>query len=443
MNMPTMLDRGKQALAKLAIEPEWEAKFEANSYGFRPGRSGHDAIEAIYLSIKSKSKFVMDADIKGCFDNINQEALVRKLATYPYMRSLIKGWLKAGVVDRGVFDETKAGTPKGGVISPLLANIALHGMEEACKNIKKKGKEKPILIRYADDYVLFHSNRKILEESSEKVRAFLEDMGLWLNAKKTRTTHTLTPYEGNVGFEFLGFTIRQFPAGKYLTGTNAQGTPLGFKTIIRPSKEARKRHMKSIGATVRKYASAPQETVIAELNPKIRGWANYYRTVIASETFSKCDNQLWAQLWRWSVRRHSNKGRIWVKRKYWQKDGNKNWAFNTPDGKYQIRKHKMTKIQRHIKVQGTRSPYDGDFKYWSQRLSNHPMLRSGLPYLMKKQKGKCRLCELNFKTEDLIEIDHITPRSMGGGDEPSNLMALHRHCHIKRHQEMMKTGITL
>src|SRR6266702_7379772 len=148
LGIPTMLDRGKQALAKLAIEPEWEAKFEANSYGFRPGRSGHDAIDAIYLSIKSKSKFVMDADIKGCFDNINQEALVRKLATYPYMRNLIKGWLKAGVVDRGVFDETKAGTPQGGVISPLLANIALHGIEEACKNIKKKGKEKPILIRY-------------------------------------------------------------------------------------------------------------------------------------------------------------------------------------------------------------------------------------------------------------------------------------------------------
>src|SRR6266700_752282 len=130
LGIPVMLDRGHQALVKLALEPEWESKFEANSYGFRPGRSGHDAIDAIYLSIKSKSKFVMDADIKGCFDNINQEALVRKLATYPYMRNLIKGWLKAGVVDRGVFDETKAGTPQGGVISPLLANIALHGMEK-------------------------------------------------------------------------------------------------------------------------------------------------------------------------------------------------------------------------------------------------------------------------------------------------------------------------
>jgi RNA-directed DNA polymerase len=444
LGIPTMLDRGRQALTKLALEPEWEAKFEPNSYGFRPGRSGHDAIEAIFLSIKHKSKFVFDADIKGCFDNIDQEALLQKLATYPFMRRLIKGWLKAGVIDNGVFDDTKAGTPQGGVISPLLANIALHGMEDACQNVKRKGiKEKPILIRYADDYVIIHSNKEILEESSEQVITFLKSMGLWLNTKKTRITQTLIPYEENVGFEFLGFTVRQFPAGKHRTGTNAQGQPLGFQTVIRPSKEARKRHMSSVGKTVRQYASAPQETVIAELNPKIRGWATYYRTASSSKTFAKCDNQLWAQLWRWSVRRHPNKGRIWVKRKYWQKDGNKNWAFNTPDGKYKIRKHKTTKIQRHTKVKGTRSPYDGDFKYWSQRLSNHPMLRSGLPYLLKKQKGKCRMCNLHFKTEDLIEIDHITPRSMGGGDEPSNLMALHKHCHIKRHQEMTKAGITL
>ena len=315
LGIPTMLDRGRQALAKLALEPEWEARFEPNSYGFRPGRSSHDAIDAIYLSIKSKSKFVMDCDIKGCFDNINQEALLQKLATYPYMRSLIKGWLKAGVIDNGVFGETKTGTPQGGVISPLLANIALHGMETACTSIKRTGKEKPILIRYADDYVIFHSNKEILERSSENVVTFLKEMGLWLNTTKTRITHTLTPYEDNVGFDFLGFTVRQFPAGKYRTGTNAQGKPLGFKTLTRPSKEARKRHMKSIGDVIRKYASAPQETVIAELNPKIRGWANYYRTVVASETFAKCDNQLWMQLWRWSVKRHSNKGHILGKTK--------------------------------------------------------------------------------------------------------------------------------
>lgn len=200
--------------------------------------------------------------------------------------------------------------------------------------------------------------------------------------------------------------------------------------------------MKSIGKTIHKYASAPQKAVIAKLNPKIGGWANYYRAVVSTETFSKCDNQLWMQLWRWSVKRHPNKGHVWIKWKYWKKDGNNLWAFNTPEGKYKIRKHRMTKIQRHVKVQETRSPYDGDFSYWSQRLSNHPMLKSGLPHLLKKQKGKCRMCDLSFKAEDLIEIDHITPRSMGGGDEPSNLIALHKHCHDKRHQEMAKAGIT-
>lgn len=443
LGIPTMLERCKQALAKLGLEPEWEARFEPNSYGFRPGRACQDAIDAIFLSIKHKTKYVLDADIKGCFDNINQEALIQKLNTYPYMRRLIKGWLKAGIIDNGVFDKTEVGTPQGGVISPLLANIALHGMEEAIKRIKCKGKEKPILIRYADDFVVFHSKQEIVEERSKQVTEFLSDIGLWLSPTKTRITHTFTPHEGQVGFDFLGFTIRQYPVGKHQAGYNAQGKPLGFKTIIQPSIEARKRHMKSIGETIRKYASAPQETVISELNPKTRGWANYYRTVQATRSFAKCDNQLWAQLWRWSVRRHPNKGRKWVKRKYWQKDGNKNWAFNTSDGKYKIRTHKMTEIQRHIKVQGTRSPYDGDFRYWSQRLSNHPMLRSGLPYLLKKQKGKCRMCELSFKDGDLIEIDHITPRSWGGTDETSNLMALHRHCHQKRHHEMSKAGITL
>lgn len=235
LGIPTLFERSRQALAKLAREPEWEAKFEAKSYGFRPGRSCQDAIGAIYLSIKSKSKFVVDADIKGCFDNINQEKLLQKRSTYPKMRKSIKAWLKAGAIDNGVFEKTEAGTPQGGVISPLLANIALHGMEKASQDIKRKGKEKPILMRYADDYLTFHSNKEILKKSSEKVIEFLKDRGLWLNAKKTRMTHTLTPHENNVGFEFLGFTVRQFPAGKHRTGTNGHGKPLSFKTRIKPS----------------------------------------------------------------------------------------------------------------------------------------------------------------------------------------------------------------
>jgi RNA-directed DNA polymerase len=153
LGIPVMLERAQQALVKSALEPEWEACFEGNSYGFRPGRSAHDAIVAIWNALRYKAKFVLDADIQGCFDAINQKELLRKLKTYPQMRRIIKAWLKAGVIDNEVFTPTEAGTPQGGVVSPLLANIALHGMEKAITEGLKYRETKPILIRYADDFV--------------------------------------------------------------------------------------------------------------------------------------------------------------------------------------------------------------------------------------------------------------------------------------------------
>src|SRR5712692_4723202 len=169
LGIPTMFNRAKQALGKMALEPEWEAKFEPNSYGFRPGRSCHDAIEMIFLSIKHKPKYVYDADIKGCFDNINQEALLQKLHTYSAMRQAVKGWLNAGVLEGEVFTPTEAGTPQGGVISPLLANIALHGMERVIKEgyyTSRSANELPILIRYADDFIILHSQREAVDKAA-------------------------------------------------------------------------------------------------------------------------------------------------------------------------------------------------------------------------------------------------------------------------------------
>ncbi len=155
LGIPVMMERSKQALVKLALEPAWEAVFEPHSYGFRPGRSCHDAIGAIFLAIKSKPKFVFDADIKGCFDNISHDTLVEKLHTFPQLTHLIKGWLKAGVMEELHFSPTESGTPQGGVISPLLMNVALHGMEIAIQEAKYQD-GKPIVIRYADDFVVLH-----------------------------------------------------------------------------------------------------------------------------------------------------------------------------------------------------------------------------------------------------------------------------------------------
>jgi len=194
-----MLDRAKQALAKMGLEPEWESMFEPNSYGFRPGRSCHDAIEAIFNAIKCKAKFVFDADIAGCFDSIGHQALLEKLQTYPAMRQAIKGWLKAGAMDHGIYSDTMSGVPQGGVISPVLMNVALHGLEKAIeKGCHRKGRnsEKPIVIRYADDFVIFHSEESKLLEAAEIAKEHLHGMGLELKPSKTKVTHTLSPYHG-------------------------------------------------------------------------------------------------------------------------------------------------------------------------------------------------------------------------------------------------------
>ena len=249
MNIPTIAERARQMLVKLALEPEWEAKFEPNSYGFRPGRSCHDAIEAIFKSIFRKDKYVLDADIKGCFDNINHEALVKKLSTYPQLAQAVKAWLQAGALDGDVFVETPSGTPQGGVISPLLANIALHGMETAIIGAYPSGQH-PHVVRYADDFVVLHPTEEGVHKAQVRAATWLADMGLEMKASKTRIAHTLHPINGQAGFDFLGFTIRQFPMGKSQSGKNGHGKPLGFKTLIKPSQAKVKEHLRAVGRTV-------------------------------------------------------------------------------------------------------------------------------------------------------------------------------------------------
>ena len=438
LGIPTVFERARQCLAKLALEPEWEARFEPNSYGFRPARSAHDAIGAIFNGIRFKAKYVLDADLKACFDNINQEALLNKLHTYTVMKQTIKGWLKAGVLENGVFAPTETGTPQGGTISPLLANIALHGMEEVVQSKRnRKRQEQPILVRYADDLVLLHSDLEKLKQAEQKLVDWLAEMGLHMNPKKTRITHTLTPYEGNVGFDFLGFVVRQFPVGKTHTGKNTYGKPLGFKTIIKPSKEAIKRHILTMNQRMKKMRSYPQWKVIKELNPMIWGWSNYYRTVVASDIYSTCDRHVWFQLQSWGRRRHPRKKRSWMDAKYWkQVDGRD--TFCTPMGA-KLRLHRDTAIQRHKKIRGTASPYDGNLLYWSQRLKTHPLMHTRRAKLLQRQQGKCRWCGLLFRDGDCMEVDHIDRNH--DNDVLSNLMLIHLHCHDERHSKLTKTII--
>lgn len=318
-------------------------------------------------------------------------------------------------------------------------NIALHGMGTALIQAYRWKEGRPQFVRYADDLVIFHQTEEGVKKAQAVLETWLADMGLELKPSKTQITHTLTPHQGKVGFDFLGWTVRQFPAGKTHTGAY-KGRPLGFKTIIKPSKEAIKRHIAATRHVIRKRRAASQEQLIKELTPVIRGWTNYHHTRVAKVAFNTCDDALYHQLRRWAKRRHPNHNMHEIMGKYWRVDDNQGWTFATPDG-ITLRKHRTTPIQQHIKVKGKASPYDGNLLYWARRLRQHPMLSSQQGKLLGKQQGKCRWCGLLFKEGDLMEIDHITPRSQGGGDEINNKCLLHRHCHDQRHATKHAEGI--
>ena len=448
LGIPTMYERALQALVKQALEPEWEARFEPNSFGFRPGRSCHDAIEAIFKAIKTSAKYVLDADIAKCFDRINHKALLEKLNTFPTIRRQVRAWLQAGVMDGGQLFPTSEGTPQGGVISPLLANIALHGLEDEIMKTVRKGitaQKGLTLVRYADDFVVLHKDITVVQRCQQVITEWLKGIGLELKPSKTKLTHTLNKYgEENAGFDFLGFTVKQFPVGKYQSGKNSNGSPLGFKTLIKPSQKKVKLHTEKLKVIVRNHKGATQEALISHINPIIRGWANFYSTVVSKETFSGVDNITFHQLMAWARFRHPNKNAHWISRRYWLVNQGEGWVFaSRKEGikKMHLKKHSETPIVRHTKVQGDRSPYDGDFVYWSSRMGKHPETDIKTATLLKRQKGKCAHCGLYFKDGDQLEKDHINPKAKGGNNSYNNLQLLHRHCHDTKTAADFKTVV--
>ncbi len=364
LGIPVMRDRAAQALVKAVLEPEWEAKFEPSSYGFRPGRGAHDAIGAIFDSIKFKAKYVLDADIAKCFDKISHKKLLQKLNTFPKLRRQVRAWLKADVWDFAKHERNpnQEGTPQGGVISPLLANIALHGMEKRIKEYaatwkggKRDNQRSLSLIRYADDFVIIHENLEVVKHCQNIINDWLAEYDLELKPEKTRIAHTLENHNGEKpGFNFLGFNIRQYPIGKYQSG-KLHGKTLGFKTLIKPSDDSIKRHYAQLSEIIKRHNSAPQGALISKLNPIIRGWSNYYKTVCSKETFSKVYHLLMKRLLRWAFRRHPNKSKQWIVNKYWKTVGNDNWVFGEK-GKSTLLKHTQTAVKRHVKVKGESSP---------------------------------------------------------------------------------------
>ena len=343
LGIPTMRERAMQALARMALEPEWEAKFEPNSYGFRPGRSAHDAIEAIFNHIRLKPKYVLETDIEKCFDKIDRNALLEKLNAIQPTQRLVRGWLKAGIVDEDKILFPEAGTPQGGVISPLLCNVALHGFEEALISVSKR--YRIAVIRYADGLVVLCEDLETLLKVKQKAETWLAEMGLRLKPSKTRVTHTLDEHEGNVGFDFLGFNVRQYRVGRYHTRTYRGKT--GFKTLIEPSDKACQRHLQEMREVIRRHKGAPQAALIKVLNPKIRGWAQYYSACVAKKTFDRMDAQLFRKLYRWARFRHPRKTGGWSVNRYWKRKGER---MNFGDGTAWLVKYADIPTKWHVKI---------------------------------------------------------------------------------------------
>jgi RNA-directed DNA polymerase len=438
LGIPVIADRALQALAAAALEPEWEARFEPRSYGFRPGRGCHDAIVAIHTTASRRDArrlWALDADLEAAFDRLSHDHILTSLGTFP-ARGLVRRWLKAGVIEDGRFTPTGEGTPQGGVVSPCLMNVALHGMEEAAGVRYWEGGTlravpgTPVLVRYADDVLALCHTREQAEHVRQRLARWLEPRGLAFNEAKTRITHL------DQGVDFLGFEIRRY-RGKLLT---------------KPSKDALRRIRKRLSQEVTALRGANADAVIARLNPIITGWAAYYRIGVSKRAFGALDAHLWRLVYKWSKFSHPNKPRRWIITRYFgmfNPARQDKWVFGSRETGFYLRKFAWTKIVRHRMVAGRASPDDPALTgYWEQRRR-----RARLPvdpatwHLLRRQRGRCPLCrglllhtdhqpqdpgewqQWHTATRKAIRKHAITSvMDLGMSDERAAHHLIHAHC---------------
>ncbi|TXT39066.1 MAG: RNA-directed DNA polymerase [Comamonadaceae bacterium] len=431
LGIPTMLDRAMQALYLLALEPAVECASDPNSYGFRKGRSTHDARSQLFvtLSQKASATWVLDADIKGFFDNINHEWLLEHVHMD---RQILQKWLKSGVVDAGQLQRTDDGTPQGGIISPTLANITLNGLETGLTQFLreklgtgKAAKGKVHLTRYADDFVVTGSSKDLLETTVKPwIVEFLRERGLTLSKEKTRIVHI------DQGFDFLGWNFRKY----------------GGKLLIKPNRKNVKAFYAKVKEIIATSVSVPTEALIKRLNPILKGWAQYHRGVVAKQTFSKIDSLIYWRLMRWGLRRHPRKTAGWVYGHYWKQCGPRKQFAGLKDNPFGGDERiplplyclADMKIVRHIKVKGDYNPFHPDWVAYGEKLRVQRMgqtiwsaQRSALWFA---QDGKCALCEQEIDIADEnMDDHHIVYRQQGGSDALANRVLLHPICHRRVH----------
>jgi RNA-directed DNA polymerase len=418
LGIPTMRDRAMQALHLLALDPVAEVTGDQHSYGFRRERSTADAIEQVrnILARDFCAEWVLECDIKGCFDNISHDWL---LANVHMDKGVLRKWLRAGFVEGGVLFATNAGTPQGGIVSPVLANCALDGLQHELETlfvtVRQARAAKVNLVRYADDFLITGSSKELLEnEVKPLVMRFLAARRLVLSEAKTVVTHI------NNGFDFLGWNVRKFRG----------------QLVIQPSKKNVKAFLSKVRDTLRKMCTARQADVIEELVPVIRGWANYHRSQMASRTFSRCDHQVWQALWRWACRRHPQKGARWIKQRYFRRHKGRDWRFAEKDKLLPT----LSEFRKrpHTKVNAAANPYDPAFdEYFSKRLARKMDEtlegRRKLRWLWWWQDGICPNCDRRITQDTGWHLHHVVKRSRGGSDKLTNLVLLHPNCHTQLH----------
>ena len=426
LSIPTMTDRAMQTLYKFSLEPIAETYADPNSYGFRIGRSTHDAIEQCFTDLnKGKSpKWILEGDIKGCFDHISHQWLLENI---PMDTQILEKWLKCGYVETQKLFPTDEGTPQGGTISPTLMNMTLDGLERLLHDrlpTRKKvnGKthfNKMNFVRYADDFIITGESPEFLREKVLPiVREFLTERGLQLSEEKTVITHI------GEGFDFLGKNIRKYNG----------------KLLIKPCKSAVKSFLGKVRDIIKSSKSIKQEILIRRLNPVIRGWVNNQRYVVSSKVFSTVDYEIYKCLWQWAKRRHKKKSRKWIAKKYWHDIDSRQWTFSVPyenqgtEGKPLYCKLEYatdTKIIRFKKIVAEANPFD---EYWTdyfeeregEKLLNSTKGREKLLTIWRRQGRRCPVCGDLITSETGFKVH--TP----AGKESRKIM-VHKECHEEIH----------
>jgi RNA-directed DNA polymerase len=434
----TMTDRAMQVLYLLALDPVAETTADRHSYGFRVGRSAADAMERCFklLSKYDRAQYVLEGDIRAAFDRIDHAWLE---AHIPMDKVILHKWLKAGYMEKDVFHRTDEGSPQGGPLSPVLANLTLDGLEQVLaehypRTTRAGQRAKVNLCRFADDFLITGSSRELLEEEVVPlVEQFLAERGLELSREKTVVTHV------EDGFDFLGQTVRKRRWGR---GDRA-------KLYITPSKKSVKALLATVRKRIKDSRGMTAGDLIEALNPLIRGWALYHRHVVSKAVFHAVDHAIHKALWAWAVRRHRHKTRTWVKDKYFHVHGPRRWVFTGAvrgtDGKPRVVRlvaADQVAIQRHLKIRAAANPYDPAWEpYFEARLdvkmAGTLAGRRTLLRLWKEQNGLCPVCQQKITTLTGWHSHHVLWRSKGGSDGTDNRVLLHPTCHQQVHSQKL------